>query len=664
MNPTCVVRALPPWRGALVLLAATLLWTTPARAGCETAVQEWAQRAPPALCHLRPIVCPPGGVVVEVLVPSNPPLRVELRRAASEAFRIVRGVSLSPVLEVASWADVPTPVREAFDGLARCIEKHPEPFPLDVGGAPAPASTPVSTASAPPTHAPATHTLPWRLLLGLTLGILACARRVPRHRAVETTAALVGLPTFSAVLWSLFYARGFLHPNGQGPAWVHYALDPSVERSPYGSGFAELFGALAASFPSSPEHVIFAANTALSATVPLATWWIARRALVPRGLAWALACVVGVLPALGREAQSQSYYACATALLALGAMILVSGPRHPGTRLSWARAVFATVGAGLVIAQAVRIHPICWTAAAITPLVVVSIPGRARTTLIRLVLTTFGVAVTVWISTGAALLAVQKEAVGAQWATRGIDLLVGHLLAPTGFGVVAIAMLGLLRQRRLAALFAIATVASLFAGARLIDGDPAVYQRGFELLFLGSLLGPVCVLLAWRGPARTGTAIAIWSVAAFSAFSAWYDARLLSTNSVEQENLIALRGALPAGATLVSLSRAGRRVFLLPLYGEESTPPLRAFPLRAGDPVPRELGRDTYYYRSSLCDTNDGRDACAAFESAWTLVPIAERTLEARPSKAEHPYPHDQVKVGLFRVEPRPSTDHANHGAD
>jgi hypothetical protein len=592
-------------------------------------------------------------VIVELSRSGDPPLRVEIRRTSGQAFRTVKGLGLSPVLEVADWSTVPAAPREAFEALARCVERHAEPFPL--GASPPPPSPPAASAVAPPQAplpAPPAAPLPWRLLLGLALGLAACVRRPSGRGARELLLALVGLPCASGLLWWCLYPRGFLHPNGQGPLWIQAALDAGSQESfAYGPGFPELFGRLVAAFPAAPERAIYAGNTALCALMSPAVWWVARRSGRPAWQAWALALGVALLPVLGREAQSQSYYASCAALLAIGAALLVAGPRQPGSARSWARVALATVGAGLVVAQAARVHPLCWMAAAATPFVLLARPGRPRTTLLRLGVGFVGLGAVVGLSSGGSLGWVLTEGIGAQWGAQGQEQLAARLGVPIALGAAAVLALGVLRSRRGGALLVGAAILFVLAGPQLIHADPPLYHRGFELLFLGALLGPALALLAAGIRERIAMTTLIGAAALWSAWSAWPEARTLRTDAAEQEAFVLLRSRLPEGASLRYLSRAGKRVFVLPLYGDSGTPQLLIYPLRAGTPWQGTDEREAYYYRSSLCDTDEGQADCVALEARWRQTPIAQDSFDAGPRGERYGYLHDRVEVGLFRVE-------------
>jgi hypothetical protein len=100
------------------------------------------------------------------------------------------------------------------------------------------------------------------------------------------------------------------------------------------------------------------------------------------------------------------------------------------------------------------------------------------------------------------------------------------------------------------------------------------------------------------------------------------------------------------------LSRAGQRVFALPLY---STTPLLASAWDAGQANGQlaHTPAGTFYYRSSLCATNEGRAACAALERGVRLDVIEEREVPAIASQPWLPLGDRPVVVGLYRIGSR-----------
>ena len=74
--------------------------------------------------------------------------------------------------------------------------------------------------------------------------------------------------------------------------------------------------------------------------------------------------------------------------------------------------------------------------------------------------------------------------------------------------------------------------------------------------------------------------------------------------------------------------------------------------LRTGDRDVADvrLAPGSFYYRSSLCSTDEGRPVCDAIERAHALELVVRHELPARPSMIGMRYDRDVVTVALYRV--------------
>jgi hypothetical protein len=68
------------------------------------------------------------------------------------------------------------------------------------------------------------------------------------------------------------------------------------------------------------------------------------------------------------------------------------------------------------------------------------------------------------------------------------------------------------------------------------------------------------------------------------------------------------------------------------------------------EPLLPQLYGGSFYYRSSLCATPEGRPACEALERGASLEVVEERELSAVASLPWLPLPGGPVRVGLYRV--------------
>lgn len=132
--------------------------------------------------------------------------------------------------------------------------------------------------------------------------------------------------------------------------------------------------------------------------------------------------------------------------------------------------------------------------------------------------------------------------------------------------------------------------------------------------------------------------------------SAWRVARVPSTEALEQDLLVSWRRELPQDATVHYLGRAGRRVFYVPLYGvAPARPPVI---LKTGEAIPNAGDRaPAYFYRSSLCETDEGAPICEAVGKEWKTTVVKTATLPSRPSHPLVRYRRAVVDVVLSRVE-------------
>lgn len=221
-------------RLAALALVATLAWSATAGADCKSDLADWATVE--STCELEVVRCFAGGAVVSVGGPGPSKLEVEIRRGGRPGFRAVRDISLSPLIQVDDWSKVAPERRAAFERLATCVDKNPRPWP---------SGEPSTARQAPPPPAaftPPSPTLPWRLLLGVVLAATAIFAKPSKLAWKEIALACLGLPAASLLLWRVLYPSLFLHPDGQGPLWILYALQGPLGASPYGPGFSEMFG--------------------------------------------------------------------------------------------------------------------------------------------------------------------------------------------------------------------------------------------------------------------------------------------------------------------------------------------------------------------------------------------------------------------------------------
>lgn len=494
----------------------------------------------------------------------------------------------------------------------------------------------------------------WRLLLAVALGTGALLARPRRSDARRTAAILLALWAGTLVLRALLFPFAFFHPNGQGAFWIGFALDEGGPDWAYGPGFRELFGWVAGRPEASPERLVFGAQAVGGATSAACAWVLGRELGGRRLLAWVGAAVVAASPILARVSQSQSYYATWTSLLFLAAAVLAAGTPRPGEgRLSFALAVSS---AGLLVAQAARVTPIGWLSAAALPLIVFAGRGPLRRRLLLTGAAAGGIALVVAAASGRAMWGVLQGSLGARWLP---EVRVAGLSDPGALLSVAplvVVVVLASRDRMRAVLIAAALLATAYWMDRmcLVRSDPAPFQRAYAAMWAPALLG---LSVALAGGLRTGTLRAVAAAALLGLALVGYGRTLRGDRELSTTELEALwaeewRGRLPAGSTVVYLSRVGPHVLSLPLYGARSRVGVEPWTLSHEDALPAlgHLGPDTYYYESSLCASREARDFCGRLRARHALERVEERTLPARAGAGGAFFEGAAVTVGLFRV--------------
>ncbi len=571
--------------------------------------------------------------------------------ARTDRFRLVARDGAPPPALVTELAARVAAREAAFKWTA--ID-DPTSDPAAPTGPPAPSSAPPRADTPLSVLAPlgSAHLGPWLVLLALALALATSWRSAARLARAD-------LLTASAALLLALAARGLaglwgpLRVNGAGPLWVEGALSPLLLQG-YGPGYSEVLGPLVALAPGRPDQAIFLANAALGALVAPLAFAAARLAGLPRTPAALAALVVALDPASVLFSASESYFPLLTALLAAAGALLVAAGRRPSLR----HAAPLALAAALLLAQAVRVHPAAWPAAALVPLAI--LPGAraaGHASLPRLALAGGLAALAVVLTSGGVLALVAAEAV-ASGSVRDT------VTPPSTLALAAAAaLLGLLGLR-----FAPGRAAGWLplAGAavaaclilRPIFAQSPLWQASFDRIFL---LWPLLAALALL-PAR----LTAWRPFAFAApaltaalllvvHHAWRPPR--TTDHAEYVWLAQQLEALEPGCLVAHVERAGARMLMLPAYRVPGARRELAGVVRLpGDWTPADLARErcVVYVRSSLCSSPEGRPLCDAAEAQLPLTPLARTSLPAVPSRAGLTYDRDPVEVVLSRVRRAP----------
>jgi hypothetical protein len=206
-----------------------------------------------------------------------------------------------------------------------------------------------------------------------------------------------------------------------------------------------------------------------------------------------------------------------------------------------------------------------------------------------------------------------------------------------------------------------AAVLVVMAAGAVIDSlhvAPAVYA-GYERMYAAALVAVAAGVLATFARDRRRTAALACAVALLGAAHAvrsWRVMMQLPTDSLEQLRAISWRQRLPEGSRVMWLQHTTSKVLALPLYGPVGPNRINVALLNSQRPASEvSVGDDVgYYYRSSLCSTLSERAWCEAVERRMTLVPVQVFALPRVQSATWQDFEPGPVRVGLYRVSPRP----------
>lgn len=480
------------------------------------------------------------------------------------------------------------------------------------------------------------------------------------------TAAVVAI----IVLRRMAFVPAFFHQNGQGPLWIEMTRST---RQPYGTGFAELFSGLVSLFPAHPEAALFSAQSALAALALCAGWGLARRsATSPEGAlptAAALFACMAVNPTLGRVASSESYFATCFSLQLIAAWTLTLGGIPRGNAETRLRTLAPTVAAGLLLSLAVAIHPICWVPAAMVPLVLLVGPGSLKHRALRTTVAYVTVGLVVALTALPGVIRVIHGELGQRWMPRGAassfdkEQVLGTMLPWLAGLVVLLAT----TRRPVRALPRIAVGLLVLLSIPMTDhafrtATPPWINSAFTWLHFPALVAILASLLsdiprsrrqAWALAALMALSGAVFAIRQYTAITA------MPTDTLELRSLVLWRNQLPAASTVIIPWRVGDRLLAFPLYPAFDPLGRRLITLDENHPMPAIQGvGNTYYYRPSICTTEQGRPICDAIESRLSLQPVRAATFPALRSLRYLDYDRARVSVGLYRVIlPRPVSD-------
>lgn len=643
----------------LALAAALVVIAHPAEGRACTATEEaWvAAAARDTGLQLTAEVCSPAVVVLEIGLAGGPPLTVEVAAPPGSAFRMAGGLRVSPVAEISDWSAVPAPTRAAFDALTGWLDANAEQTGLT-----RPDQAPTDTPTAPGELPPAS--VPWLPLLALAL--VAPTLRRPPTRDLVAAAALL------ALAWGLRAGFGLslpLHANGQGALWIRAAYDNPTLVATYGPGYPELYGWLARIFDDRPDLAVFRANALISALLPLATYALGLALSLDRPRALLAAFAIAIDPVGVRTGATEAYLIPLAVLAAFASLAAcravtatLTGAGGPRRRLVVAG--LRAVAAGVLAAQAIRIHPAALATVAIVPMAVLAAAlatGEPTRRALRAALAVIVVAVASSALLGLAWLArsVELAAGAAETAIRSIA---DHPfeLAVLGIGT---ALLGLAVPRARPRGVAVAGVVAL---ALAVTADMAYSHTQLFQAAADQLLAPMIALgvAAFLAPRREVP----WALAAASLLVPlllldhhWAPLRTLNTEQREYAWLADQLADLPPGCRLAHPRRIGTRVLEIPDYVTPDHRPAVGLTTAAAMHRLAAGNRCVVWAHTSICTPDEGRRVCHDVERALPMTPIASITLPAIKSFWQL-YDQQTVVVQLLRFDQRDVLDPTTSG--
>lgn len=618
----------------ILCVLVVISFATSARAAgeCEERAKPWMQ-ACAERSKLEIVVrgCPERRFVIGI---PSVGLDVEMAGPEVKAFHQVGAVGLSPIGSFPNWDNEPNaPRRKAFEAIEECVRVD----------AAVPLGSPQKSTAQP---------RPWLLGAALVFAFaLAFVSTRSQKRLWLGIGAFVAASALTLFARQLLLPFAFFHQNGIGPSWIDVALNAN-RTSEYGPGFAELFEHVASASGRSPELGIFWLSAILGCTVPSSAYLGARALGASRAVSAIVFAGLALDPVLVRVAHSESYFGSTIAFGFAAATALLCGCRRPEPKS--ATFVLAVLTSGLFIAQAARVHPIAWVPLALLPLVVLLGPRLGKQRVVACVLAGLGIAVVVSVATGPALFAVVKGTLGNQWMHRASphQPFAGQTLPFIALSLFAGWLLGGRRGWTTAAI----TFTSLVVGGAtdlLSEPNPAVHGAFLRLQL--PLLVPVAAMWVDRLARRRRVERARYAPVAFAALvlfsiaTSWSRLTTLPTDAREAQFALEWRERLEPGSLVVYVEHAGYRNVRLPLYDQVTN--ASRLGISVGEPLPDLTKRSghVYYYRSSLCATDDAKAACQAVEASASLELVTEKELPAIASMRWSPFPVARVTVGLYR---------------
>jgi hypothetical protein len=485
----------------------------------------------------------------------------------------------------------------------------------------------------------------WTMPASVVLLFLALGGR--RSRPSTGLLPALAVAATALVLRLALGPWGPLHVNGHGPRFVAAAVREPADIAAYGPGYSEVFAPIAALVPSSPDWAIFACNALFSALLAPLALAIGRMTGVAASAAFLAAVLLAIDPIAIRMGATEAYFAAIAFLCtaASATMLLALHEREAGGQ--W-RAAALLLAAGLLLAQAARIHPCAWVLMATAPFVILA--GEAGSWRRRVLMFVAAAAVSggmlLFTSASVLLDVLGNIRTGTVFRPRSPSL------SPLIWIALVAAAYAVFGPRPWLALPAGISVAAMVMTWHAFDASWIWRHSYFRLYLTLPLIAAVaCGLPALRRQRWIALAVAPALVLAWIRFGL----PIISARTTEHLEYRWVReqlARLPPECRVVHLAAAGKRVLILPTYVGQSREAV-AMDLRRPQTIEAALSPAAclYYVHSSLCSTADGRPECEAIERRLTLVPIARASFAVRREFGPFSHDSDTVETMIARVE-------------
>ena len=584
-----------------------------------------------------PKVCLPDRLVMSLSPLNAPPLAIEIARGSGAAFRYVRDLRVSPVVEVDDFQTLPKAQREAFVHLTEWLAGHYEEVRFEA--LPLSFATPTSVASKP---------APVLLLLALVLWFVARQWLV----SVSRVDVVLVLSLFTSSL-ALRMGLGLWCPirvNGVGPMWILAATRDPLAVDGYGSGYPEIFGWIARISPNAPDYAIFGANAVISAVAVVLGYSFARVNGLNRKIACLAAAVLAIDPLIIRTAATESYFVGINALVVAASLAFCVAAVESASGQKIRSTCLMLVGS-LLCAQAARIHPVAWPLVLLAPTFSLAAlqSTQLRYRLVQVLVSELMAIVVIAVTSGNQVLGGVRRMAAGETFQPSIALWGASLAL-----LCTLAVILLLRPARSWLVLASGLTVSIWLLTRASYAQSASWQGSYDSLYLTWLAVGVVASVPKQNQLPNSMAVV---VAIFAGVLAWRGVAALGPKTTQQLEYGRMRSwfrALPGDCRVVYVAFVGKKNLFLPTYMSAPTTgnAVLSLDLRENGTLPAGYVPHAcdYYIQTSLCSQREAASACSLVEARLLLEPVLKMTLPTVKDHNDQVYILDPVPITISRV--------------